>query len=90
MSTVEWLISNGYIAASREQAWFNRAVLTEKALETMNQLPESLDPNETRSRGQMLVDAVKTGNKLAWKAVFSEIITAGVKLSLRHATGLDI
>ncbi|EAQ6128989.1 hypothetical protein AXA88_15535 [Salmonella enterica] len=90
VSTVEWLISNGYIAASREQVWFSRAVLTEKALETMNQIPESLDPNETRSRGQMLVDAVKSGNTLVWKAVFSEIISAGVKISLRHVTGLDI
>lgn len=90
VSTVEWLISNGYIAASRECAWFSRAVLAEKALEVMNRHPESLNQNESRSRGQMLVDAVKSGNTLAWKAVFSEIISAGVKISLRHVTGLDI
>lgn len=89
IDTIEWLARNGYVSYGERNVYaFLRATLTEKGLEVLNRVPESLStdsPEQKQSWGQRLSAALAKGGSTAISVVAKQLLTEGVKISMQAA-----
>lgn len=78
MGTFTFLSENEYITYTPRQDAFIEVRLTEKALLSLNQIPESLEGGETT--GQRVIDAVKDGTTGAISSAVTGVFNAGINI----------
>lgn len=79
VSAVEWLATAGFLTFDKRfNSEITGVVLSEKGLQTLNAVPESL--TASAPLGERLVDAAKSGGKEVLKATLREVLSAGMKL----------
>lgn len=79
VSAMEWLAHAGYLSFERRfNSSISGVVLTEKGLQTLNAVPDSLVT--IVPLGERLVDAAKSGGKEVLKATLREVLSAGLRI----------
>lgn len=83
--TVAWLVDTGYLSAKRRNAvdMYQGVVLTAKGLEVLKAVPSALDKNGSKSYGEQLQEAAKTGISETLKGLANETLTKGVGLVIQ-------
>lgn len=84
-STADWLEKADYIWADHKTAYeFGSVILTPKAFELLNLVPDSLKSSE--SLGSILIGGVKETSKAGALAAIRVLLSEGVKLAIKSAT----
>ncbi len=86
ISTIEWLTDQDYMTYndSAQGAFYIGSVLTDKGLEVLNQVPDSLNPQERY--GDKLLETIEDSSLDAAKSLIGDLFSKGLSMAM---TGLS-
>lgn len=79
LDTVDWLMTNGYLAGTMSSASCHRAVLTAEGLEVLKAIPDSLET----PLGDRIKETLKTESKEALRSLVSQTLGIGLQFVSR-------